>query len=954
MSPRLALHLLGPPKLEIDNSPVTVDRRKTLALLAYLAVNRGGHTRDFLSGMLWPGYDQERAFSNLRHILWETQQSIGEGWMLANRETVGFIAAGVDRGSGRNIWLDVAQFETLAAEWRAQTDISLRIPLLMDSVKLYRNHFLTGFSLKDSPHFNEWAFTVAEDLRHQFAGALSMLAGDHCSLGQAETAIPYAKRLVALDPLNEASHRQLMQVYVQAGQNTAAMKQFHTCEQTLRKELGVDPQPETRALYKQIRKGEIKPIQPVKQKEIGAPGHNIPFQISKFIGREEELDAIADLIADHRLVTLVGTGGIGKTRLALKTGEQLLNKYANGVWFVELASLSDPVLVPQAVAQLFHIAEQADEPLTQKLARVLRSRTFLIILDNCEHLLDASAQLADALLKSCPNLKVLVTSREPLRITGEAQYHVPSLGLPDLQQLLEKMLGYESIQLFEERARLVQENFSLTMENASSIAQICHRLDGIPLAIELAAARVDMFSTEQIAARLDESLKLLTGGSRTALSRQQTLRASIDWSWKLLSEPEQVLLQRLAIFAGGWTLEGADEVCEGGFVKASDVLDLLGDLVEKSLVLFDSGNARYRMLETIRQYAHEKFRETDEVDIIREKHLAWMVAWAEQIQPELHGRNQVARFNDAENELNNIRQAVEWGLRTGQIESSMRIYIALSYFMDGHVPFQESRRWLEMGISRREQMSKDTLARTFSEAAWLTFRQDDPKSGIPFAEESLALAEELGDQLLIACALRSMGRNQVSNGDFTLAEHYYEKSRLLFQELGDNDGLVSAVSALSIAVAYQDNFPRARQLLEDHLRLLDDLDDVSTSAWFHFALGSFKVLQGELDQAADHLKNSLLLYRQINHFHFIGNCLIACGALANGRKQFLRAAQIFGAREAMHDSIGTNLDPGLKRLYIFQVDQTRAMLNESDFASAWDEGREMTMEQAIEYALNEE
>src|SRR6185503_6057147 len=305
------------------------------------------------------------------------------------------------------------------------------------------------------------------------------------------------------------------------------LKQYQTCEQILRKELGVDPQPETRALYKQIRKGEIKPIQHVTQKEKGAPGHNLPFQISTFIEREKELDDIANLIANNRLVTLVGTGGIGKTRLALRVGEGLLDRYANGVWFVELASLSDPVLVPQAVAQLFHIAEQADEPLTQKLARVLRSRTFLIILDNCEHLLDASAQLADALLKNCPNLKVLVTSREPLRITGEAQYHVPSLGLPDLQQLLEKMLGYESIQLFEERARLVQENFSLTMENAASISQICHRLDGIPLALELAAARVDMFSTEQIAVQLNESFNLLTGGSRTALPRQQTLRASI-------------------------------------------------------------------------------------------------------------------------------------------------------------------------------------------------------------------------------------------------------------------------------------------------------------------------------------------------------------------------------------------------------------------------------------------
>src|SRR6185503_13138325 len=272
----------------------------------------------------------------------------------------------------------------------------------------------------------------------------------------------------------------------------------------------------------------------------------------------KELDDIADLIANNRLVTLVGIGGIGKTRLSLKVGEELLKDYEDGISLVELASLSDPALVPQTVATLFHLVEGSEESLTEKLIRVLRTKNILLILDNCEHLLDACAQIADTLLRNCPNLKILTTSREPLSITGEAQYHVPPLGLPDLQQIMEKLLDFESVELFEERARLVQENFSLTMENASSITQICHRLDGIPLALELAAARVAMFSTEQIAARLHESFNLLTGGSRTVLPRHQTLHACIDWSWNLLSASEQTLLRRLAVFAGGWTLEGAE------------------------------------------------------------------------------------------------------------------------------------------------------------------------------------------------------------------------------------------------------------------------------------------------------------------------------------------------------------------------------------------------------------
>jgi predicted ATPase/DNA-binding SARP family transcriptional activator len=952
MSLHLALHLLGPPKLELENAPVTVDRRKTLALLAYLALNRGGHKRDFLSALLWPDYDQSKAFTNLRHTLWETGQAIGEGWVTADHETIGLIADANHSATPqeRVIWLDVARFESLIAEGRAQKDVSLRISLLVDSVKLYRNHFLTGFSLKDAPNFNDWAFAESENLCRQLANALTMLSDDHCSLGQAETAIPYARRLIALDPLNEASHRRLMQIYIQAGQHNAALKQYKTCEQILRKELGVDPQPETRALYKQIRKGEFKPNEIVKQKEAGAPGHNLPFQLSTFIGRENEQNEIENLVAEHRLVTLIGAGGIGKTRLSLKVGEQLLKNYANGVWLVELASLNDPARVPQTVAALFNLVEGSGESPTENLIRVLRPKTILLLLDNCEHLLDACAQLADTLLKNCPNLKILATSREALNISGEALYHVPSLALPNIQRFLENLLDYESIQLFEERARLVQENFSLTMENASSVAQICRRLDGIPLAIELAAARVNMFSTEQIAARLNENFNLLVRGNRTILPRHKTLRASIDWSWGLLSESERTLLRRLAVFAGGWTLDAVESVCAE---NQMDVLNLLNNLIEKSLVFVDSENGRYRMLETIRQYASEKFQETDEVEAVRNQHLAWVLAWADKIGPELRGRDQVAQLKQVKTELNNVRTAVEWGLGTGQAENSMRIVIALSSFWDGNSPYQESRQWLEMGISFRDHISKNILAKALSEAAWLAFRQNDPEAGVPYAEESLTLAEELEDQLLIAHALRCMTVMQLLTGDFAEAERYSEKGCLLCEKLGDKKSLSFAVSDHVLVLTYQGNVSRAIELLEDHQRLVDTLDDLSLSAYFQFMLGGLKVLQGELEQATALLKNGLLLYHQINNVNFIGNCLVGFSGVANGYKKPIRAARLFGAREAIHESIGANLDPGFQRIYTLLVAQTCTMLDESDFASAWAEGRAMTMEQAIEYALDE-
>jgi non-specific serine/threonine protein kinase len=957
LSARLALHLLGPPGLELNNAPIIADRRKTLALLAYLAVNRWQHHRDHISTLLWPDYDQSRAYTNLRHILWEVQQAIGEGWVVANRDTIRLIADDDHSSSepGRVVWMDVARFKSLITQSRAHTqrDVSLRISLLSDAVKLYRNHFLTGFGLKHSPNFNEWAVAESDDLRHQLASVLTILSEDHCSLGQSEIAIPYGRRLIALDPLNEASHRQLMQVYIQAGQNNAALKQYQICEQILRKELGVDPQPETRALYKQIRKGEVKATQPVTQKEMSAPPHNLPYQISTFIGRERELDDIANLIANNRLVTLVGTGGIGKTRLSLKVAEGLLRDFANGIWFVELAPLNDSTGVPQTVASLFGLIEGSSESPNEKLIRFLRSKTVLLILDNCEHLLDACAQLADTLLKNCPNLKILTTSREPLGITGEAQYHVPSLALPDLQQILERLLDFASIQLFEGRARLVQENFSLTMDNASSIVQICHRLDGIPLAIELAAARINTFSTEQIAARLDESFNLLTGGSRTALPRQQTLAGSIDWSWKLLSESEQTLMRRLAIFAGGWTLDAAEKVGAGDRVNELDVLNLLDNLVEKSLVLVDAENGRYRMLETIRQFAYEKFQESGEVEAVRNCHCAWVLAWSEEIKQELKGRDQVVRLRQVAVELDNVRTAVEWGFGSGHAEISMRIVIALRSFWDGRSHYQESHQWLEKGISLREHMSKKILAKVLSEAAWLTYRQNDPAAGIAYAEESLILAEGLEDPPLIADALCSMGVIHTAKGDSVEATHCLEKAGLLYQKLGDKDGLATVVGNLAIVLLYQGKIKDAIELLEGHLNLLDDLDDFSTSAWYQFFLGGCKVLQGELEPATVLLSNGLRLFRQINNVYFIGYCLIPFAGAANGYNNPMRASRLFGAREVIHESIGAKLDPGLQRINISLIAQARAMLDESAFATAWAEGRAMTIEQAIEYALHD-
>ena len=900
MSTRLALHLLGPPRVELDDAPVIADRRKTLALLAYLAVNRWEHHRDHISALLWADYDQPKAFTNLRHILWEAQQVIGEGWIVARRDTIGLVSESADpssspTGAGRVIWLDVARFRSLITESRTQKDISLRVALLSDAVKLYRDHFLAGFSLKHSPSFNEWALAESETLRHQLAEALSLLPDDYCLLRQAQTAIPYARRLVALDPLNEASHRQLMRVYIQAGQQNAALKQYQTCEQILRKELGVDPQPETRMLYKQIRRGDTIPLRAVKRAEPRiTPQHNLPFQISKFIGREKELEDVTDLIADHRLVTLVGTGGIGKTRLSLKVGEKLIKDYADGVWLVELASLSNPLLVPQAVAKLFSLVEGSEVSLTEKLIRVLRSKNILLILDNCEHLVDACAQLADELLRNCPNLKVLTTSREPLGITGEAQYHVPPLGLPDVQQLLEGLLGYESIQLFEERARLVQEHFALTMDNASSVTHICQRLDGIPLAIELAAARVNGFSTQQIAARLDESFNLLTGGSRTALPRQQTLHASIDWSWKLLSQPEQILLRRLSIFAGGWTLGAAVSICTGNGIESFQTHELITRLAAKSLVVVSEGDGRerrYHLLEMVREFGSEKLIQAGEEKAIRAQHLKYYLGLSEELEYGLMGPQQVELMIRTIEERDNLRSALAHAART-DLEAGLFLSARLRNFWE-NFDMREGGRWNAEFLKRDESHAYPAArARALFAHGWtlLWFHQLEEARAV--AEECLALYRAAGDPYGEVDGLNLMGA--VTN-DAAKKSEYCRQALALARSLGD---LMRQTTALNQLGWDHRDYKRAFGYWEEAINLYRQIGSWRYLASVLSMLGLFMVMEGEVEPAQKFLEESELVYQRLNTKTGKSHLLIAYGqiALLRGDYEQARAYLLENAR----------------------------------------------------------
>ena len=846
MSARLTLHLLGPPQIQLDGTFITLERRKGTALLAYLAVEHGRHSRASLSALLWPDLEQSKAYKNLRQTLWDIQQSIGEGGITADRESIGL-------NDDADIGLDVSKFESCLDEVRRQSDISLHAALLTDSVKLYRNHFLTGFSLKDAHPFNDWAFAKTEELRHQMARALVMLSDDLCALGQAEQAIPYARRLISFDPLDESSHRQMMQVYLQAGQHSAALKQYQACEQLLRKELGMDPQPETRELYKKIRKRDIKPTQVEKRAESTLPSHNLPLQLSSFIGREKEQKSMAKLIATNRLVTLVGTGGIGKTSLALQMGHKLLNEYPDGVWFVALDSLSDPVLVSQTVAAVFDIRERSDKPILELLTHALSTKAALLILDNSEHLLDACVQLITALLQTCPGLKILATSREPLAMAGEATYRIPSLSLPEKKEVsLEKASEYEAIRMFAERAALAQSTFQLTDENIHTIAKICRKVDGIPLAIELAAARVNVLQVNEILHKLEESFQLLTNQSRTTSIRHQTLQASMDWSWGLLDETERVFLRQLSIFAGGWTLEAAQAVCDG------NVLELTSALVKKSLIMVQQTRqgTRYRFHEIVRQYAYQRLLESGDKNRLHTWHLGYFLVLAEQAEQELRGPSLVGWMERLNEERNNIRIALHWA---DQIDVEAGLYLSsrlMRYWESANLP--EGQRWLENFINKPE--SKDfplARAHALSTYSWLLTWLQQFQKAYPVAEESLVLFRAAGDQHGEVDVLVSLENMFQFKDEMETAIEFGKQAVALAQSLGDRWRLANAL--LYLGWNYHD-LPQRFAYWEKAIDLYREVGDHITLANLLGLLGQFRVLHGDFELGEQCVEEALRLW----------------------------------------------------------------------------------------------
>jgi predicted ATPase/DNA-binding CsgD family transcriptional regulator len=726
-----------------------------------------------------------------------------------------------------------------------------------------------------------------------------------------------------------------------------------------------------------------------------SPKHNLPSQLTSFIGREKDVERIQHRLAGHRLVTLIGVGGIGKTRLSQQVANQLIDKYADGVWLVEFAALNDPILVPQSVATVLGIQQRADHnALVETLSHFLQTKTILLILDNCEHLLEACAGLADRLLRTCPHLKILATSREALGIIGEALYQVPSLTIPDIQQIspIEKLNTYESIRLFQERAQLVQMDFALTNDNAFSVTQICSRLDGIPLAIELAAVRVQTFSAEQIAEQLDQCFHVLTGGSRTALPKHQTLQASIDWSWHLLHDVEQILLRRLSVFAGGWTLDSAEAVCVGNGVESQDVLDLLTQLVNKSLVISEREQGqelRFSMLETIRAHALERLVESGEMEALRGRHAQY---YGDLILNQASYGIFSANALHLQRELDNIRATLSWCVATPKdIELGARLVWVLQWFWYGRSYFSEGRLWTKQ-ILASAFLPDGSKSRAMALAAsgFLAVWQGEHEEGLVQIENSLAIAHQLRDEQMMplllminAIAYISMGRDRTAQpllrdalelfeqqnlpyfhimtivllgnvqfglGNLEEARALYEEAAIKARALGENWTLSFALSNLGEVARTEGQYDLAREYYEECEALLRDTGDTGDLARFVHNLGYIAQHEGDFTRAESQFRKSLTIFRRLGNRRGIAECLAGLAGLKARQGEAQWGATLLSAAESLIQSTGGAWWPADRVEVEANQEIISSALSESELTAAQKKGKGMTLDEALEFA----
>lgn len=959
----------------------TLRSRTSYWLLALLALRLGHEvSRDWLAATLWPESAPELALYNLRRCLSDVKDALGSEAALVeapSRRTLRLASQGTE--------VDVARFAEFV---QRGCEGDLERAVILHAAPL----------LEGCPE--EWAIPERVACEQALLGALDRLAALARERGDTGGEVRWLRRCVAADPLREECQRALMEALAARGDIAGVRMVYDTLRRVLRSELNLAPSRETETLYSRLLQQAASPSALASPMAQARPlTRRLPAPLTPLIGREQDVETLVKWLRVDRLVTLTGTGGVGKTRLSISVAEAAEGRFEDGVWFVELAAITDPALVTQTVAEALGIREQSDCAPRQVLQQALRHRDLLLVLDNCEHLLDSCALLTHNLLEHCPAVRILVTSRQPLAITGERTYRVPSLSLPtncdsSPDRSLASLLSHSAVELFVERASRVRAGFQLTNQNAAVVCTICRLLDGIPLALELAAARTRTDSVGEIAENLHDRFRILIHGSRTALARQQTLRALVDWSYDLLQRDEQAILERASVFAGGWTTEAAETVCSDESLEPARVREILVGLVDRSLVVVEErdGRARFRMLETIRLYASERLQEVGQLGAVRARHREYFVRLAEEAAPHVEGPDEVRWLARLDEEHDNFRAALSGSVPGSCGATSLRLCCALNryWIIRGH--WREGFASVEAALCEpdsfchpqrskglraagslavylgeyataqarfaaalkvaRERRSDDDAALALQSMGYLARTRGDYDASRRALDESRKLLTEIGEARLAASASLQLGYLEFDQGRDQEAQDHYARALACFQDAGERRGVANTLIAMGSVARNRGDLAAARRLYCEGLEIFEETGDPRGVAWSLVPLGYVDVAEKKGVVAQRNLRDGLRLFARLGDRDGIAYALEGLAAAAALCGQVTRACHLWGAAEALREAVGAPLPLNERASCGRRIAAARAVADLDEFDEAWREGRGLALEHAIDLALN--
>ena len=937
----LSLAFLGQFQITVRGESIAAfESNKVRALLAYLAVESDRpHRRDGLAGLFWPERTERQAHLNLNQALSNLRFAIGdrsaEPPILAiSRESIQF-----NRSS--EVDIDVFSFtdrltNQMYHRHRQPNVCKYCINQLRAAVSIYRGNFLERFYIEDCPEFEAWVSFKQEWYRWRALDALARLADYFEHREEYSEVQRCALQQLALEPWREVAHRQLMRALALSGQRPAALMQYQRCLQMLDYELGVEPETETTQLYEQILKRSLSKI-PIDV----PPPTNIEDHtpLTPFVDRKDELVNIAKALQDPkcRLLTLVGTGGIGKTRLALQAAKEQLNVFPDGVYFVPLAALNSPEYIIQAIVREIGLVPSSSKDLVKQLQEHLKDKATLLVLDNFEQLIEGTNQLI-SILRKAPSVVLLVTSREPLKLQAENILNLQGMQVPE-ENMIAGVESFGSIQLFLQTAGRIQFGFGNNTDDLAGAARICRLVGGIPLAVELAASLIRTQSCASIAEAIERNLDILSTEMRDVPRRHRSMRAVFDASWQLLAREEQSALEKFSVFRGGFTPEAAKAIASATQVH-------IDTLVDKSLLKVSTSN-RYDMHYLLQQYSWEKLSDTGKLNHYRDRHLAYFLALAENGKPRLKGVEEKKWAQKMEKELDNFRHALTWAIESNSLESGYLLAHALGTFWQRYGYLEEGRNWLDKMLSSDSGQSSSIRAAVLVQAGALAKDLGDFDAAVEYSQASLSLFTELNDTLGIGRSFANLGIVYYLQEDYETGGQLLEQSLRIFRELGEESYLVDVLNRLTDLHLKQNQLDQASDLCWECLQLSSKLGDKLSIAFSLGGIGELHRLQGKFNQAVKYYKQALQIHWELHHYIDIPYTLEALALNCAGLGLVLEAARLWGAADELRTRHHAPLPPSYEKNYSEAQKDVNKRLGEEKFKKIWDEGRRGPLEQII-------